>query len=316
MSDTTSSHARVEPVKEFLLGLQDRICEALEAQEPKERFGRIELPGERGGLARPRVLEEGEVIEKAAVQFSHSMGDSLPKAATDRRLELMGRRFEAVSVSLIVHPRNPYAPTAHANVRFFIAEMPGEPPVWWFGGGFDLTPYYGFDEDCAHWHRTAKAACDSVHTDLYPRLKQECDTYFFLPHRKEPRGIGGVFYDDLNEGAFEGASFDSCFALHQAVGEGFIEAYLPLLERRKATAFGEREREFQLYRRGRYVEFNLAWDRGTKFGLQSGGRIESILASLPNLVKWRYDWTPEPGTEEARLYERYLVPRDWAGMPA
>ena len=292
-------------MRAHLLELQDAICAALEAVDGGE-FVREEFPGERGGLARPRVLEAGAVIEKAAVHFSHTRGPSLPPAATARRPDLAGRRFEAVSVSLIVHPRNPYAPTSHANARFFIAEREGAEPVWWFGGGFDLTPFYGFDEDCVHWHTVARDACAAVDPDLYPRFKRSCDEYFWLTHRGEPRGVGGLFYDD-----FEELGFERCFALHRAVGQGYIDAYVPILERRKHTPYGEREREFQLYRRGRYVEFNLVYDRGTLFGLQSGGRIESILASLPPVVHWRYDWRPEPGTEEARLYDEYLVPRDW-----
>jgi coproporphyrinogen III oxidase len=298
----------VAPVRRQLLALQEQICGALEALDGAARFRGDELHGERGGLARPRVLEGGAVIEKAAVNFSHTSGAQLPPAATARRPALHGRTFEAVSVSLIVHPRNPYAPTSHANTRFFIAEKPGEAPVWWFGGGFDLTPYYGFEEDCVFWHRVARAAVARVEPALYPRFKQECDQYFFLKHRGERRGIGGLFYDDFDE-----LGFARCFALHSAVGQGYLEAYLPILERRRATPHGERERQFQLYRRGRYVEFNLVYDRGTLFGLQSGGRIESILASLPPLVRWEYDWRPPPGSPEARLTEHFLVPRDWAG---
>ncbi|MEO0652488.1 MAG: oxygen-dependent coproporphyrinogen oxidase, partial [Planctomycetota bacterium] len=296
-------------VHEQLTDLQDRICAALEAADGEARFSREELSGERGGLARPRVLSDGPVIEKAAVNFSHSRGPSLPPAATKRRPELAGRSFEAVSVSLIVHPRNPYAPTSHANTRIFLAEKEGEEPVWWFGGGFDLTPYYGFDEDCAHFHRTARGACDVLGGDTYARYKRECDEYFLLHHRDEPRGIGGIFYDDLNA-----PDFETCFAFHSAVGNGFIEAYVPLLEKRKGTDYGERERDWQLHRRGRYVEFNLVHDRGTLFGLQSGSRIESILASMPPLVKWSYQYAPEAGTPEAKLLERYLTPRDWASV--
>lgn len=300
----------VAPVRRQLLALQERICAALESLDGAATFRGEDLRGERGGLARPRVLEGGAVIEKAAVNFSHTSGAQLPAAATARRPALHGRTFEAVSVSLIVHPRNPYAPTSHANTRFFIAEKPGEAPVWWFGGGFDLTPYYGFDEDCAHWHRVARAAVASVDPSLYPRFKRECDQYFFLKHRGEPRGIGGLFYDDFDE-----LGFDRCFELHSAVGQGYLEAYMPILERRRNTPHGERERQFQLYRRGRYVEFNLVYDRGTLFGLQSGGRIESILASLPPLVRWEYDWRPLPGSPEARLTEHFLVPREWAELP-
>jgi len=300
-----TARPEIAPVRAFLLELQDRLCGALEAEESGRecfRGDRLETP--EGGLARPRVLEGGEVIEKSAVHFSHTLGKDLPPAATARRPELAGRRYEAVSVSLIVHPRNPYAPTSHMNVRFFIAE--GEHPVWWFGGGFDLTPFYGFEEDAVHWHRTARAACEPFGREAYPRFKKACDEYFRLAHRGEPRGIGGIFFDDLDEGGFE-----RCFGLLRRVGEHYALAYLPILQRRKATAYGAREREFQLYRRGRYAEFNLVQDRGTRFGLQSGGRVESILASMPPLAAWRYDWRPEPGTPEARLYEVFLRPRDW-----
>ncbi len=295
----------IEPVRAHLLELQDSICAELEGIDGG-KFQREELPGERGGLARPRVLAGGDVIEKAAVHFSHTRGSSLPPAATARKPELTGRGFEAVSVSLIVHPRNPIAPTSHANVRFFLAEKEGEAPVWWFGGGFDLTPFYGFEEDCVHWHQVAKNACDSVDSSLYPRFKKNCDEYFWIRHRNEPRGVGGLFYDDFSE-----LGFERSFALHRAVGEAFTGAYVPILEKRRNEPFGEREREFQLYRRGRYVEFNLVYDRGTLFGLQSGGRIESILASMPPLVAWEYDYRPEPGSREAELTERFLVPRDW-----
>ena len=303
---TTSGRPDAARVHAQLTDLQDRICAALEAADGEARFAREELPGERGGLARPRVLADGPVIEKAAVNFSHTRGPALPPAATARRPELAGRSFEAVSVSLIVHPRNPYAPTSHANTRFFIAEKEGEAPVWWFGGGFDLTPYYGFDEDCEHFHGAARSACEALGGDAYARYKRECDEYFLLHHRGEPRGIGGIFYDDLNR-----PDFETCFAFHSAVGDGYIDAYLPVLERRKDSDYGERERDWQLHRRGRYVEFNLVHDRGTLFGLQSGGRIESILASMPPVVKWSYRYAPEPGTPEAELLERYLVPRDW-----
>ncbi len=290
--------------------LQDRICAGLEGIDGQGRFQRQELPGERGGSARPRVLEEGRHIEKAAVMFSHTRGESLPAAATARRPELAGRGFEAVSVSLIVHPRNPYAPTSHANVRFFLASKDGADPVWWFGGGFDLTPTYGFDEDCVHWHRVAREAVEPLRDGWYRRMKRWCDDYFHLPHRGEPRGVGGLFYDDFGPQELPGG-FDQGLELTLRVGQGYLDAYLPILERRSALPFGERERDFQLYRRGRYAEFNLAWDRGTRFGLQSGGRIESILASLPPLVRWRYDWRPEPGSPEEKLSTRYLVPRDW-----
>jgi coproporphyrinogen III oxidase len=252
------------------------------------------------------VLTGGPHIEQAAVNFSHTAGAALPAAASVRHPELAGAAYEAVSVSLIVHPRNPYAPTSHCNVRCFAASPAEGEPVWWFGGGFDLTPYYGFQEDAIHWHRTARDLCAPHGASVHARLKEACDAYFVLPHRGEARGIGGLFFDDWSEGGF-----DASFALLRSVGDGYLDAYLPILERRKSTPFGERERDFQLYRRGRYVEFNLAYDRGTRFGLQAGGRIESILASLPPVVHWRYDWQPEPGTPEAALYTDFLPPRDW-----
>jgi coproporphyrinogen III oxidase len=297
----------VEAVRAFLLELQDRICGCLEREETgaaRFREERFESPG--GGLSRPRVLEGGDVIEKSAVHFSHTQGRRLPAAATARRPELAGRCYEAVSVSLIVHPRNPYAPTSHANVRFFLAPDEERQPIWWIGGGFDLTPYYGFEEDAVHWHRSARAACEPLGPAAWPELKKACDDYFFLRHRGEPRGIGGIFFDDFDAGGFERS-----FAFLRRVGEHYLLAYLPILARRKATPYGAREREFQLYRRGRYAEFNLIYDRGTRFGLESGGRVESILASMPPLAAWRTDWRPEPGTEEARLYEVFLRPRDW-----
>ncbi|HJO05017.1 MAG TPA: oxygen-dependent coproporphyrinogen oxidase [Acidobacteriota bacterium] len=295
-----------DPVREYLLDLQDQICAALEQEDEVARFEALTLERERGGLARPRVLSDGPVLERAAVNFSHTVGAKMPQAATTRRPELAGQGFQAVSLSLIVHPLNPYAPTTHSNLRFFITDGSGGESCWWFGGGFDLTPYYGFEEDAAHWHRTAKKACEGFGEKLYPEYKAACDAYFFLPHRNEPRGIGGLFFDDLDEGGF-----DRCFAFVRSVGDHFLPAYRPILEKRKHTAYGERERAFQLYRRGRYVEFNLVYDRGTRFGLQARGRVESILASLPPQVSWRYDWQPEPGTPEARLYEDFLRPRDW-----
>ncbi len=298
--------ADVAPVRSYLLELQQRICEAIEAVDGEATFDRRELPGERGGLARPQVLSGGAVIEQAAVNFSHTSGAQLPAAATARRPELTGGAFEAVSVSLIVHPRNPYAPTTHANLRLFSALTVEGDPVWWFGGGFDLTPYYGFEEDALHWHKTARAACNPFGDDVYPTLKEACDRYFFLPHRGEARGIGGIFFDDWTADGFE-RSFDFL----RSVGDHFLPAYRPILERRIATPHGERERDFQLYRRGRYVEFNLVYDRGTRFGLQAGGRTESILASLPPEVNWRYDWQPEPGSPEHELYESFLPARDW-----
>lgn len=299
------------PVREHLMALQDSICAGLEAVDSSARFAEKRFESPTGGLHRPRVIQDGPVIEKAAVQFSHSIGRSMPAAATERRPELAGRAYQAVSVSLIVHPRNPYAPTSHANFRFFIAGAETDDPVWWFGGGFDLTPYYGFEEDCVHWHRTAQQACAPSGDQVYARLKAWCDEYFHLPHRDEPRGIGGVFYDDDAEGGF-----DHAFGLHQALGHAYLEAYRPILERRKDIAYGERERQWQLLRRGRYVEFNLAYDRGTRFGLEAGARTESILASLPPLVRWETDHETEPGTEEHRLLTEFLVPREWAAEDA
>lgn len=294
-----------EAVKAYLLGLQDGICAALAAEDGGTfREDCWERPA--GGDGRTRVLE-GLVVERAGVNFSHVRGNELPPAATARRPELAGRAFEAMGVSAIVHPHNPYAPTSHLNVRFFTAEQEGAEPVWWFGGGFDLTPYYGFEEDAVHWHRTAKAACDPYGEALYPRFKQGCDEYFFLPHRNEPRGIGGLFFDDFNEGGFE-----HCFALARSVGDGYLAAYRPILQRRKGWEYDRRQRQFQLYRRGRYVEFNLVYDRGTLFGLQSKGRIESVLVSLPPMASWAYDWQPAAASEEARLYEVFLKPCDWA----
>jgi coproporphyrinogen III oxidase len=268
-----------------------------------------ERPG--GGGGRTRVLQGGALFEQGGINFSHVRGPSLPATATMRRPELAGRAFEAMGVSLVMHPRNPYVPTSHANVRFFVAEKADADPVWWFGGGFDLTPYYGFEEDAVHWHRVARAACHPFGTDVYPRLKRQCDDYFFLRHRNEPRGIGGLFFDDLDEGGFV-----RCLAFTQSVGDHYLPAYLPIVQRRKGLTWGERERDFQKYRRGRYVEFNLVYDRGTLFGLQSGGRTESILMSLPPEVSWRYDWHPDPGSREAELYQRFLVPRDWLSAEA
>ena len=293
-------------MRDHLLALQDRICAALETEDGRARFREDASSEEGGTIARPRALEEGAVLEKAAVHFTHARGDRLPPAATARRPELTGARFEAVSLSLIVHPRNPYAPTSHLNLRFFSAETVERSSVWWFGGGFDLTPYYAFEEDAVHWHRVARAACSDFAPDAYARFKKWCDEYFYLKHRAEARGIGGLFFDDLSEGGF-----DHSFAFVRRVGDAYLEAYLPILRRRKATPFSEREREFQLYRRGRYVEFNLVYDRGTLYGLQSGRRVESVLASLPPLVRWRYAYRPEPGSPEARLGDDFLKPRDW-----
>lgn len=306
---TKTDNVDIEAVKRYLLDLQDRICAGLAAEDGGAGFVEDNWVRSEGGGGRTRVLADGVVIEKGGVNFSHVHGDRLPPSATAHRPELAGRTWQALGVSLVIHPRNPMAPTSHANVRMFVAEKAGDAPVWWFGGGFDLTPYYGFDEDCVHWHRTARAACMPFGAGLYPRFKQWCDEYFFLRHRNEPRGIGGLFFDDFSAGGFEQA-----FAFLRSVGDAYLPAYRPILARRKGLPWGDREREFQLYRRGRYVEFNLVWDRGTLFGLQSGGRTESILMSLPPLVRWAYDWQPAPGTPEAALYERYLQPRDWANL--
>ena len=294
-----------EAVKDYLIDLQRRICDALSDEDGCAfREDAWDRPG--GGGGRSRVLEQGQVFEKAGVNFAHVHGDGLPPSATAQRPELAGRGFQAMGVSLVIHPRNPRVPTSHANVRFFIAEKPGAEPVWWFGGGFDLTPYYGDRDDARHWHATARAACEPFGDDVYPRYKQWCDEYFHLKHRDEPRGIGGLFFDDLNEWGF-----DRSFAFMRSVGDHYVPAYLPIVQRRRDDAYGDREREFQLYRRGRYVEFNLVYDRGTIFGLQTGGRTESILMSLPPLVTWRYDWHPQPGSEEEELYRVFLQPRDW-----
>jgi coproporphyrinogen III oxidase len=293
-------------VDAYLSELQARICAALEAEDGGARFAGESVTDAGGTLSRPRVLEGGAQIEKAAVNFTHARGAHLPAPATAARPELAGAGFEAVSLSLIVHPRNPYVPTTHMNLRLFTATPAGAAPVWWFGGGMDLTPYYGFDEDCVHWHEHARAACAPLGRGAYARFKKECDAYFFLKHRGEPRGIGGTFFDDLAE-----PDFESVFAFVRAHGEHFLAGYVPIVQRRKATPFGAREREFQRWRRGRYVEFNLLYDRGTRYGIESGRRIESVLASLPPEVSWRYAFRPEPGSAEARLFERYLVPRDW-----
>lgn len=297
---------KIDTVKHYLLGLQNQICTDLAREDGKELFREDAWERPEGGGGRSRVLADGAVFEQAGVNFSHVFGQTLPPSATALRPELAGRSWQALGVSLVIHPHNPYVPTSHMNVRFFIAEKEDAEPVWWFGGGFDLTPYYGFDDDVVHWHQTAKQACEPFGADLYPRFKKWCDEYFFLKHRNETRGVGGLFFDDLRENGFE-----HCFGFMQSVGNHYCSAYLPIVKKRRDTTFGERERDFQLYRRGRYVEFNLVYDRGTLFGLQSGGRTESILMSLPPLVKWRYNWRPESGTPEARLYEEYLKPRDW-----
>jgi coproporphyrinogen III oxidase len=329
-----SSAPDVSAVRAYLLSLQDSICAALEAEDGAAAFRTDEWTrGEGstsglGGGGRTRILAEGAVFEKAGVAFSHVRGDKLPPSATAHRPELAGKSWEALGVSLVIHPRNPHVPTSHANVRFFIAAhtphaasstsqpstVPGAPaaaaaPVWWFGGGFDLTPYYGSAEDARHWHRVARDAVAPFGADLPARFKTWCDDYFFLKHRGEPRGVGGLFFDD-----FHALGFERSFSLLRSVGDAFVPAYRPIVARRKHTPHSERERQFQLYRRGRYVEFNLVWDRGTLFGLQSGGRTESILMSLPPLVRWDYDWKPEPGSPEARLYDIFLKPRPWADL--
>ena len=339
-----------QDVYDYLTGLQSRIIDHMQAVDGKPfRTDSWQRPEGGGGIS--RLVEEGNVLERGGVNFSHVLGAKLPPSASAHRPELAGRPWEAMGVSLVLHPRNPYAPTVHMNVRFFVAypkgtssadfrgaSQDGNPsatqsydgarrgadavadadaarenqPIWWFGGGMDLTPYYGFDDDAAHFHRECQAALEPFGADYHPRFKAWCDEYFFLKHRGEPRGVGGVFFDDL--GAQGEIGFDQAFALMRSVGDHFLTAYAPILERRKDRAYGERERDFQAYRRGRYVEFNLVFDRGTLFGLQSGGRTESILMSMPPIVKWRYDWTPEAGSPEAKLYERYLVPQDWAAM--
>jgi len=292
-------------IKTWLLDLQARIVAALEAADGSP-FRTDAWTRTEGGGGISRLIEDSRVLERGGVNFSHVLGEKLPPSASAHRPELAGRRWEAMGVSLVQHPRNPYAPTVHMNVRCFVALKDGEAPVWWFGGGMDLTPYYGFAEDARHFHAACKAALDPYGADLHPRFKNWCDTYFFLKHRNEPRGVGGIFFDDFSEGGFEHA-----FAMTRSVGDAFIDAYLPILERRKALEYGERERDFQAYRRGRSVEFNLVFDRGTLFGLQSGGRTESILMSMPPVVKWRYDWQPEPGSPEAALYTDFLVAKNW-----
>jgi coproporphyrinogen III oxidase len=288
-----------------LLDLQNRIVAGLEGADG-ERFRRDSWQRDEGGGGISCLLESGKVFERAGVSLSHVFGAKLPPSASASRPELAGRGFEAMGVSLVLHPLNPYVPTVHMNVRFFSATKTGEAPVWWFGGGMDLTPYYGFEEDARHFHRTCADALAPFGAQFHPRFKHWCDEYFFLKHRNEPRGVGGIFFDDLNE-----LGFDASFALVRSVGDHFLDAYLPIVARRASLTFGERERDFQAYRRGRYVEFNLVYDRGTLFGLQSGGRTESILMSLPPVVKWRYDWRPADGTPEATLYSIFLRPRDW-----
>jgi coproporphyrinogen III oxidase len=293
-------------VNAYLKSLQDRICTALEQADGLGQFVEDSWQRPGGGGGRSRVMREGAVLEQGGVGYSHVFGEQMPASATAHRPELAGRNFNACGVSLVMHPRNPYVPTSHANVRFFIAEKEDAEPVWWFGGGFDLTPFYPFDDDIKHWHQVAYDALQPFGEELYPKFKQWCDDYFWLKHREETRGVGGLFFDDLNQRGFE-----ESFAIMRAVGDAYVEAYLPIIARRKDTPYGERERDFQLYRRGRYVEFNLVWDRGTLFGLQTGGRTESILMSMPPLARWEYGFEPEPGSAEAKLYSDYLRPRDW-----
>lgn len=300
------SHPALTQVIDYLKNLQDRISSALEQADAGASFREDAWQRPGGGGGRSRVLRDGAVLEQGGIGFSHVFGEQMPASATAHRPELAGRNFNACGVSLVMHPRNPYIPTSHANVRFFIAEKEGSEPVWWFGGGFDLTPFYPFDDDIKHWHQVAQQALAPFGNDLYPKFKAWCDDYFWLKHREETRGVGGLFFDDLNDRPFE-----ECFAIMRAVGDAYLEAYLPIIERRKNKAYGERERQFQLYRRGRYVEFNLVWDRGTLFGLQTGGRTESILMSMPPLARWEYGFQPEPGSPEERLYHDYLRPRDW-----
>ncbi len=296
----------LDEVKAYLLALQDEICEGLQAIDGSARFSEDSWERPQGGGGRTRVIKSGGVFEKGGVNFSHVFGDQLPASATHSRPELAGRHFQAMGVSLVMHPENPYVPTSHANVRFFIAEKEGADPIWWFGGGYDLTPYYGFREDCKHWHQVAAQACAEFGDQVYQDYKTWCDDYFYLKHRQEARGVGGLFFDDLNAWGF-----DTSFAFMRAVGNSYLPAYLPIVARRKETPYGQRERDFQLYRRGRYVEFNLVFDRGTLFGLQSGGRTESILMSLPPLVKWEYDYQPEPGSPEEALTREFLPHQDW-----
>lgn len=295
-----------EVVSNYLQDLQATLCEQLAALDGRGIFGTDQWQRAEGGGGKARVLSDGQLFESAGVNYSRVSGESLPPSATAQRPQLAGRAFEAMGVSLVLHPHNPYVPTTHANVRFFRATAAGEADIWWFGGGFDLTPYYPFNEDCIHWHRTAKAALTPFGQSLYPKFKTWCDEYFYIRHRSEARGIGGLFFDDYSEGGF-----DNAFALMRSVGDHFYPAYAPIAERRRTLEFGEREKSFQQYRRGRYVEFNLVYDRGTLFGLQSGGRTESILMSLPPTVNWRYDWQPEPGSPEAALYSEFLPAKDW-----
>lgn len=302
---STMDSADASAVKRYLDELQDRMTAAIEERD-SAKFRRDAWRRPEGGGGESRVLSDGSVFERAGVSVSHVFGAKMPPSASIQRPEIAGAPFEAMGLSLVFHPRNPYVPTTHCNVRFLVARPADGSEVWWFGGGFDLTPCYPFNEDVLHWHRTARDACQPFGADVYEKYKNWCDRYFFLPHRNETRGVGGLFFDDLNEGGFA-----RCFALQRSVGDHFLPAYLPILERRVGLSHGDRERQFQLYRRGRYVEFNLVYDRGTTFGLQSRGRTESILMSLPPLVRWEYDWHPPSGSAEARLYEEFLRPRDF-----
>ena len=295
-----------DKVLNYLRNLQDNICKQVEGLDGAAKFQEDNWKRPEGGGGRTRILQNGGVFEQAGVGFSHVFGNNLPPAATAQRPDLAGRNFQAMGVSLVIHPNNPFVPTSHCNVRFFIAEKENDEPVWWFGGGFDLTPYYGFEEDAVHWHKTAKQACDAVDDSYYPKFKKWCDDYFYIKHRNEARGVGGLFFDDINEGGFE-----KSFKLFSSVGDHFTKAYLPIVEKRKEHPFNDKHRNFQLYRRGRYVEFNLVYDRGTLFGLQSGGRTESILMSLPPNVRWEYDYSPEAGSEEEKLYADFLPAREW-----
>ncbi len=301
----------INAVRTYFLALQDHICSALEAVDGHSRFIEDNWQHQHNkGSGRARLLTDGAIFERGGVNFSDVAGNQLPSAATAMgHRDLAGRKFVALGVSLVTHPHNPYVPTSHANVRFFMVKKKGEQPIWWFGGGYDLTPYYGDKQDVIHWHRTAQSACAPFGDNIYSRYKKWCDEYFFLPHRNEPRGVGGLFFDDLNAGGF-----DRCFSLVRHIGDSYADAYIPIVRRQKNKAYGKRERNFQLYRRGRYVEFNLVYDRGTLFGLQSGGRTESILMSLPPLVKWHYNWQPEAGSPEEALYKVFLKPQDWLGI--
>ena len=300
-------------VLHYLQNLQAKIFEALELVDGKN-FLNDTWQRPEGGGGTSCLLEGGNVFERAGVGFSHVLGNKLPPAATIAHPEAAGRAWEAMGVSLVLHPRNPFAPTVHMNIRFFVAKAPADSEqtaqdIWWFGGGMDLTPYYGFEEDCVHFHRTNKNVLDAFDANYYPAFKKHCDEYFYLKHRKEPRGIGGIFFDDFNA-----LGFERSFELQRAVGDSFLNAYLPILQRRKDTPYGENQRDFQAYRRGRYVEFNLVFDRGTLFGLQSNGRVESILMSMPPIVKWRYDWKPDVGSVEEKLYTQFLIDRDWLSV--